>query len=135
MLDRNPPQQRRGRAVLVGLDASPVLGDLPRADELEPRRPGRAPLPQGVPRADLVREVLKFRVFKPHKRRALHVLDIVVDAPDDRIDGSFVALGGPVGLDAVSISIVVRAEVEALKADNAELTKCYYEVLRKIDDA
>ena len=29
----------------------------------------------------------------------------------------------------------LRAEVEALKADNAELTKCYYEVLRKIDNA
>ena len=29
----------------------------------------------------------------------------------------------------------LRAEEEALKVDNAELTKCYYEVLRKIDNA
>ena len=91
----------------------PVLGDLARADELQPRRPGRAPLPQTIPRADLVREVLELRVLEAHEWRALHVLDVVVDAPDDRIDGSFVALGGPVGLDAVSISIVVRAEVES----------------------
>ena len=103
VLDRNPPQQCRGRAVLVGLEAAPVLRDLSRADELQPRRPGRAPLPQRVPRADLVREVLELGVLEPDKRRALHVLDIVVDAPDDRIHGSFVALVGPVGLDAVAV--------------------------------
>ena len=60
-----------------------------------------------------MREVLELGVLEPYKRRALHVLDIVVDAPDDRIDRALVALVGPVGLDAVAISIVVRAEVEA----------------------
>ena len=113
MLDRNPPRERRGRAVLVGLQAPPVLRDLSRADQLQPRRPGRAPLPQGVPRADLVGEVLELGIFEADEGRTLRILDIVVNAPYDRIDGSFVALVGPVGLDAISISILVRAEVEA----------------------
>ena len=53
-----------------------------------------------------MREVLELGVLEAHQRRALHVLDIVVDAPDDRIDGSFVALVGPVGLDAVAIPVL-----------------------------